>query len=67
MVYLEPGCHIQSFDYLKQFYLYSLGKIVNKQRIVCDRIPGSRYSLMLTCIYSYVYMYTCLHVLIQFI
>ena len=36
-------CHKQSFFYL-QFYLYCIGKIVNKQRIVFDRIPGSRYS-----------------------
>lgn len=36
-------CRIQSIVYL-QFYLYSIGKIVNKQRFVCDRIPGSRHS-----------------------
>ena len=36
---------MQSFVYFL-FYLYSVGKIVNKQRIVCDRVPGSRYSLM---------------------
>ena len=47
-------CHIQSFVYLQ---FYSIGKIVNIQRIVCDRIPGSRYSLMLTCISFYVNMY----------
>ena len=35
-------CRKQSFVYL-QSYLYSMGKIVNKQRIICDRIPGSRY------------------------
>ena len=28
-------------------YRYYLGKIVNKQRIVCDRIPGSRYKCIL--------------------
>ena len=36
-------CRKQSFVYL-QFYLYCKGKIVNKQRIVCDRISGSRYT-----------------------
>ena len=35
-------CHKQSLVYL-QFYQNCIGKIVNKQRIVCDRIPGSRY------------------------
>ena len=28
---------------LPKLYIYCLGKIVNKQRVVCDRIPGSRY------------------------
>ena len=36
-------CLKQSFVYL-QFNLYDSGKIVNKQRIVYERIPGSRYS-----------------------
>ena len=28
---------------MKEFYLYIISKIVNKQKI-CDRIPGSRYT-----------------------
>ena len=35
-------CHKQSFVYV-QFYLYCIDKIVNKQRIVWDRISGLRY------------------------
>ena len=27
--------------------LNNIGKIVNKQRIVCDRIPGSKYSYII--------------------
>ena len=34
-------CSIQFFVYL-HVYLYSIGKIVNKQRIVSYRIRGSR-------------------------
>ena len=40
-------CHNQFFVYL-QFYQCSIGKIVNKQIIVCDRIPVSRCSLNFT-------------------
>ena len=42
-LYLEPSILSQTILNL-QFYLYSIGKIVNKQWIVYDRIPGSRYS-----------------------
>ena len=38
-------CRIQSFVYL-QCYLYCIGNIVNNQRIVCDRIHGSRYNCL---------------------
>ena len=44
----EPHFHRYYFAYnslfIYLFHLCSIGKIVNKQRIVCDRIPGSRYS-----------------------
>ena len=36
-------CCKQSFVYL-QFYLYMIGKIVNKQRIECGRIPGLSFN-----------------------
>ena len=38
-LYLEPGILWHTILYL--FTYYSICKIVNKQRIVCDRIPGS--------------------------
>ena len=43
-VYLDPGILSQTIPCLFPIYLYSIGKIVNKQKIVCDRIPGSRYN-----------------------
>ena len=42
-------CHKQSFVYLL-FYLYNIGKIENKQRFVCNRIPGSRYTIIYKCL-----------------
>ena len=39
LLYFNLGILSQSILYL-QFYLYSIGKIVNKQKIVCNNIPG---------------------------
>ena len=39
---LKSRCK-QYFGYL-QFYLYSIGEIMNKQRTVCDKTPGSSYN-----------------------
>ena len=43
-IYLDPGILSQTILCLFTIYLYRIGKIVNRQRIVCDRIPGSRES-----------------------
>ena len=51
IVYLGPG--ILSQTILCLFTI--LPEIVNKQRIVCDRIPGSRYSIIN---YSYLVVIT---------
>ena len=41
MILVEPGILSQTL----LFYLYSIDKMVNKQRIICDRIPGPRCSI----------------------
>ena len=43
MVCLDPGILSRAFFVHLQFYLFCMGKIVNGRRIVCGRLPGSRY------------------------
>ena len=43
MVCLDLGSLSRASFVHLQFYLFCMGKIVNGQRIVCGRLPGSRY------------------------
>ena len=48
-LYIEPGILSRTILYLFTILptVYGIGTSINKQRIGCDRIPGSRYNLNL--------------------